>query len=70
MADSKANPDGEDIEEPPAENDAFPKVEDIVDSTEKVLNQQPAYDKLVNAEILLQLDDKNGCGKGPGPVSW
>ena len=55
---SKADPDGDDIDEPEAEKDAFPEVEDIVDSTGRVLNQQPAYDKLINAEILLQLDDK------------
>ena len=40
-----------------------PEVEDIVDSTGKMLNQQPAYDKLINAEILLQLDDQPAMGK-------
>ena len=36
--DIKANPDGDDIDEPSAEKDAFPKVEDIVDSTGEILN--------------------------------
>ena len=44
----------------------YPEVEDTVDSTGKVLNQQPAYDKLINAEILLQLDDKMTMGKVKG----
>ena len=29
-------------------------VEDIVDSTGKVINQQPAYDQIINAEVKLQ----------------
>ena len=43
-----------------------PDFEDIVDSTGKVLNQQPAHDKLINAEILLQLDDTVVLGKVKG----
>ena len=48
------------------EEDAIPDVEDIVDSTGKLLDQQPDYDKLINAEILLQLDDKMVMGKVKG----
>jgi hypothetical protein len=37
--------------------------EDILDSTGKVLNQQPVWDKLINAEIILQQGDKLQLGK-------
>jgi hypothetical protein len=37
--------------------------EDIVDSTGKILNQQPLYDKLINAEILLPHGDAMQMGK-------
>ena len=40
-----------------------PDTEDIVDSTGKVLNQQPLYDKLINAEILLPHGDKMQMAK-------
>ena len=36
----------------------IPEMEDVVDSTGKLLNQLPAYDKLLNAEVALQQDDK------------
>jgi hypothetical protein len=45
------------------ERERVPNVEDIVDSTGKILNQQPAWDKLINAEILLQLDGQMQTGK-------
>ena len=35
----------------------IPDVEDVVDATGKVLCQQPAYDKIINAEVLLQNGD-------------
>ena len=59
MVGGKANPDGDDIDEPSAEQDAFPKVEDIVDSTGKVLNQQPAD----QWRDFVALDDKMDMGK-------
>lgn len=31
-----------------------PEIEDVVDASGKVLCQQPAYDKIINAEVLLQ----------------
>ena len=34
-----------------------PEIEDTVDATGKLINQQPAYDKLLNAEVSLPLDD-------------
>ena len=33
------------------------EVEDIVDSTGKLINQQPAYDQMINAEVQLQLEE-------------
>ena len=64
VADIKEHPEGDDIDEgTDEERGAIPDVEDIVDSTGKCFDQQPDYDKLINAEILLQLDDKVVMGK-------
>ena len=40
------------------------EVEDIVDSTGKLINQQPAYDQIINAEVQLQLDEEMVTDKG------
>eukprot|EP00957_Ditylum_brightwellii_P140629 10713350-Ditylum_brightwellii.AAC.1 len=40
-----------------------PDIEDVVDNKGKLLNQQQAYDKLLNAEVSLQLDDKMSVAK-------
>lgn len=37
--------------------------EDIVDATGKVINQSPAYDRIINAEVMLQLGDEMVTGK-------
>ena len=39
------------------------EVEDIVDSTGKHINQQPAYDQIINAEVQLQLGEEMVNGK-------
>ena len=39
------------------------EAEDIVDSTGKIINQQPAYDQNINAEIQLQLGEEMVTGK-------
>ena len=36
----------------------IPEMEDVLDSTGKLLNELPANDKLLNAEVALQQDDK------------
>jgi hypothetical protein len=41
----------------------LPDIEDILDSTGKVLIQQPMWDKMINAEIILQQGDKLQRGK-------
>jgi hypothetical protein len=41
----------------------FTDIEDILDSTGKVLNQQPMWNKMINAEIILQQGDKFQVGK-------
>ena len=38
-------------------------MEDIVDINGKLLDQSPAYDKLLNAEVALQLGEKMATGK-------
>ena len=39
------------------------EVEDIVDSTGKLINQQPAYDQIINTEVQLQLGEEMVNGK-------
>ena len=34
-----------------------PNHEDILDSTGRVLEQQPAFDKIINAEVMIQNGD-------------
>jgi hypothetical protein len=41
----------------------LPDIEDILDSTGKVLNQQPMWDKMINAENILQQGNKLQLGK-------
>ena len=38
-------------------------VEDIVDSTGKLINQQPAYDQIINPEVQLQLGEELIAGE-------
>jgi hypothetical protein len=58
--------DGDADTEPAGE---LPDIEDILDSTGKVLIQQPMWHKLVNAEIILQQGDKLQRGKDKeGPL--
>jgi hypothetical protein len=63
-----ANPDEED--EPPVESEdveePIPDTEHVVDSTGKRLLQQPLYDKMINAEILLPNGDQMQTGKVKG----
>ena len=40
-----------------------PDVEDTVDATGKLLNQHPAYDRIINAEVALQLEEEVTTGK-------
>jgi hypothetical protein len=40
-----------------------PDTEDMVDSTGKILNQQPLYDRIISAEILLPHGDDMKMGK-------
>ena len=40
----------------------IPDVEDTVDSTGRLINQQPLYDRLINAEVQLQLGDQMSHG--------
>ena len=41
----------------------MPDIEDTVDANGQLLCQQPAYDKLINAEVLLQHGDTMQTGK-------
>ena len=41
----------------------IPDIEDSVDSSRCLLNQLLAYDRLLNAEVQLQLDDEIATGK-------
>jgi hypothetical protein len=52
--------DGDANTEPAGE---LPDLEDILDSTGKVLIQQPMWEKMINAEIIVQQGDKLQLGK-------
>jgi hypothetical protein len=41
----------------------LPDIEDTVDAKGKLLNQMPAYDQILNAEVSLQLGDDMALGK-------
>jgi hypothetical protein len=41
----------------------IPEVEDTVDSSGRLLNQQPMYDRIINAEVQLQNGDELTTGK-------
>ena len=53
----KKHEDHEQQEQPTIE------VENIVDSTGMLINQQPAYDQIINAEVQLQLGEEVVTGK-------
>ena len=40
-----------------------PDHEDILDSTGRILEQQPAFDKIINAEVMIQNGDEMATGK-------
>ena len=40
-----------------------PNHEDILDSTGRILEQQPAFDKIINAEVMIQNVDEMAMGK-------
>jgi hypothetical protein len=56
-------PEFESYEDDDEPQQIVPEIEDIVDSTSKVLDQQPAYDRLINAKVQLQLGDELAVGK-------
>ena len=40
-----------------------PNHEDILDSMGRILEQQPAFDKIINAEVMIQNRNKMSMGK-------
>ena len=40
-----------------------PDHEDILVSTARILEQQPAFDKIINAEVMIQNGDEMAVGK-------
>ena len=40
-----------------------PDIEDTVDNNGKLLNQQPAYDRILNSEVSLQIGEEMSVGK-------
>ena len=53
----------EKYEDPEQQEQPTLEVEDIVDSTGNLINQQPAYDQIINAEVQLQLGEEMVTGK-------
>ena len=52
--------DDDDEMDGPAES---PNHEDILDSMGRILEQQPAFDKIINAEVMIQNGDEMAMGK-------
>ena len=40
-----------------------PNHEDILDSTGRILEQQPGFNKIINAEVMIQNGDEMAMGK-------
>ena len=40
-----------------------PDHEDIIDSMGRILEQQPAFDKIINTEVMIQNGDEMAMGK-------
>ena len=59
-SDDKEWSEYEDNEEEPQ---MVPETEDIRDATGKQLNQNPAYDRIINSEVALQIDSEMKKGK-------
>ena len=60
------NPDDNEFEEHEDEDEpkrVMPDVEDTVDATGKLLNQQPACDKILHSEVSLQMGESMTVGK-------
>ena len=57
-SDSNFEEYGDDDEDPRV----VPETTEAVDSTGRLLDQQPAYDTLINAEVQLQLEDQMALG--------
>ena len=59
------------MDEPTKQNDhndmdepvESPEHEDILDSTGRILEQQPAFDKIINTEVMIQNGDEMAMGK-------
>ena len=56
-------PEFEEYEDSEEQARKVPEVEDVVDTNGRLLNQNPAYDKLINAEVALQLGESMATGK-------
>jgi hypothetical protein len=60
------SPTDDDLDEYQDDDEAariIPDIEDTVDVNGKLLNQHPAYDQLINAEVALQLGDEMSLGR-------
>ena len=63
---SSENSDDNEFEEYEDEDEAkrvIPNIEDTVDINGKLLNQSPAYDKILHSEVSLQLGENMSVGK-------
>lgn len=58
--------DYEEYEDDDEEARFIPDIEDTVDATGRLLNQNPVYDTLINAEVMLQQGEEYTTGKVMG----
>lgn len=52
----------DEYEDPDEDARIIPDIEDTVDSTGKLINQQPAYDAILNAEVRMNVGNEVTCG--------
>ena len=61
--DAKADDEFEFYEDDDEQERAMPDIEDVVDANGHLLDQQPAYDAIINAEVRMQLGEEYVTGK-------
>ena len=59
----KEFPEYEEYEDDDEKARVVPDIEDSVDATGKLLNQEPAYDRILHSEVSLQLGEEMATGK-------
>jgi hypothetical protein len=63
VSDADSNDEFEEYEDENEQARIIPDIEDTVDMNGQLLNQQPAYDKILHSEVSLQLGEEMSVGR-------